>query len=503
MADFGEAIALGVAKGLGEGYQTHLAEQRRERASDRRMAKTFDMFKKQSQYSYGLQQIGKQTEALGAWESAAKMSTNDIAYKAAVKMSEPYSKADKPKVIQNTLKNFQGVSKADLLARLGYSKPDYSQWIDNPDYQDAIPRARLAGMDEMPDMEQTFKYDPRNYADVQKEEAAKKDKYDKDKKDTLTGINNMAVIGFGAKPSEELAITLWKGRPKGIAVEMKGADAISYDNNLLTSWLNSGQAVKVGAVIKLRSELTMKDKALLGISEEPLVTSQGTQSAATLYTEPTTEAYIEEKKVKGEAKEMDKAIQKIAKSLGTGKGTPLTTHTELQESLALLDSMDEDALDYLFTAGYSTDTARDLAAKAGSGSAQKAKDLISKMSGTVNNIRHELFGSALTEGESAAFQKQFADVGTFNTKENLRNQLVNLINKAELGVAEKMAGFTPEQREEFKSRNKSYTDVMRQVDTGTEVPQGFLAAKRAELVASGKYTPEQIDSYIQYLSQQQ
>lgn len=458
---FGDALAMGIVKGIGTGYSQHIQDQRRERMENRRMDKSFDMFKKQKQYSFGLEAIGKENESLGAWEEAAKLGVNDLAFKAATKMAGSFSKEDRPKIIRDSMKNFNGMSKAELLSRAGYNKPDYSQWIDNPDYQDAIPQSRIAGMKEMPGASDVFKYDPRAYEQEQAKVAEKLTDYQRKKKDEFNSINTMGVVSFGAGLSDDVKNYIWKNRPEGVTAQLKGSEVVSYDQNLLTSLVNEGQVVKVGNTMKFVGALEDREKEMLGIGA-PTAPQEPTD-VKPLYSEPETQQYLSEKEQKEATAKMDSAIKSMGKDLGTGKGTPLTTHTELTDAKKALETMNEDALSYMFSAGFSLDTVRDISAKFGNEEAQKAKDLISKMSSSVNAIRHELFGSALTEGEAEAFKKQFADVGVFNSKENLSTQLQHLIDKAEMGTVEKMAGYTPEQRAAFLERNPQYAGVMRRV----------------------------------------
>lgn len=501
--NFGSAIARGLVKGLGEGYSKHLEDQRRERLDAKRLNDTFNMFQKQIKFRMGMEDIQKQNEALGKWEEVAKLSPQEIVQRGLLKASEVFSPQDRPKFVRDGAKQLDGMEKSALMVHFGYVKPDYSQYVDKPEYQDAIPRKRLAGIADMPDMESTFKYDPRTYAEEQKKKGEKMTDYMRKKEDEFKAINSIGVMNFGKTLSDEVKNFIWKNRPEGVSVEMKGSEAVSYDQNLLTSLVNNGQVVPVGSELKFVGELTEDEQQLFGMGAAPQEAPQEAEAPAPLYTEPKTQEFIQ----KQEAEKVDKAVKQMSKDLGTGKGTPLTTYTELNDAMSELDTMSDDALDYLFTVGWSNDTVRDLRAKFGDEDAQKAKNLISKMSGTVNSLRHELFGSALTEGEAKAWKQQFADIGVFNNKENLKTQLGHLIEKAQLGVAEKMAGYTPEQRQAFLERNPSYAGVMSKVELGENGQVSDSAAqlrKEAEayvdeLIASGQYDESQREGIINHL----
>lgn len=515
----GEAIALGIAKGVGEGYTDYYKDQRRERMSDRQMQKSFDTFKKQSQYSYGLQEIGKQTDALGKWETAATMSTNDLAFQVASKIGSNYSKEDRPKVIQNTLKQLQGMTKAELLSRAGYNKPDYSQWIDNPDYQDAIPRSRIAGMADMPDMETTFKYDPRNYADFQKEQGEKVTDYMRKKTDELAAISSMSVVGFGAKPSTELATMIWKNRPEGTAVAMKGAEAVSYDQNLLNSLITNGQAVKVGSQIKLRGELTEKDKELLGIPEVTPV--EAPADTSTLYTEPTTKQFVEDK----EAKAVEKQQRTMTRDIEKKSGKTVKSYRDLEALGGELENLDDETKAALFgalsTEGLigATDFGRKLAAKFGNEAAQKARAFLSRMTNVSAALKHEQYGSAQTLTELKTFADQLGDPSLLQNPDTLAEQIktrLELIGNdldATVGLEGREAYLTqhPEIAESsLGARWGAKEDTKQTVsDLGeeeAEAPASLFTAQGItqfadQAIASGQYKESQRADLVAYMMQ--
>lgn len=509
----GSAIAQGVLSGIGKAGQQYFDDQRRQRLDDIKIKKTFDAFTKQADYSAALQaerdkaqaatQVKTQKEMadytagvqeekeksvygykegmkditakgdqLTEWERVAKMDVKDIVYENALQAAEKFAPSDRPAFIRDYLKRKSGVTKTVAINDRGLTLPDYSKYKSNPDFRDAIPVKRLAGVQEMPDADSLFSFDESGgFMEAQKEAAAKLDKYDKTKRDAISVIKDSTLMTFQAEPSQAVAEYLWLKRPKGEDVQMQGADVISQDNTRLAAKIKSGDIVQIGGELKMKRELTDDERQLLGLDMAPTAAPAPSPTEAGLeYTEPQAAKQLDEKEEKALKVETDKAVKSMAKDLGTGKGTPLTAHTELSEAMDMINSMDSDALDYMFQVGFSTDTVRDVAAKYGSESAQKAKDLISKMSSTVNSMRHQLFGSALTEGEAAAFRQQFADIGAFNNKENLVNQLGNLISKSETGVAEKMAGYTPEQRAAFLERNPKYKAVMAQVEL-PEVPR--------------------------------
>lgn len=519
----GSAIAQGILGGVGKAGQQYFDDMRRQRLDDIKIKKSFDAFTKQADYSAAIQtkrdeaqakyqvkaqkemavytagvqeekeksvygyktgmaDIAAKGEQLTEWERVAKMNVQDIVYENALSASEKFAPSDRPAFIRDYLKRKSGVSKTVAINDRGLTLPDYSKYKNNPDYKDAIPVKRLAGVESMPDADSMFSFDESGgFMQAQKEAAVKLDKYDKAKRDAIGVIKDSALMTQQAEPSDAVAEYLWLKRPKEGDIQKSGSEVASNDETRLSAKIVSGDIVKINGMLKFKHELDDGERELLGLppktSGVPQAPQAVPQAAPTVagaeYTDPTLAAQEEEKEVKELKAETDAKVLEMGKALGTGKGTPLTAHTELSEARDMINGMDSDALDYMFQVGFSTETVRDIAAKYGSESAQKAKDLISKMSSTVNAMRHQLFGSALTEGEAAAFKQQFADIGAFNNKENLLTQLDNLISKSEMGVAEKMAGYTPEQRAAFLERNPKYKAVMAQVEL-PEAPKASI-----------------------------
>lgn len=513
--NFGSAIARGLVKGLGEGYSTHLEEQRREKREARQLDNTFNMFKKQQQYSFGLQQIGKMNESLGTWETAAKMSTGDLAYQVATKMSSQFSKEDRPKFFRDAMKQLNGLSKAELLSRAGYNKPDYSAYIDNPDYQDAIPRGRIAGMADMPDMTETFKYDPRAYAQEQKAQGEKMTDYMRKKNDEFQSINSMGVMQFGKQLSDEVKNFIWKNRPEGMSVEMKGAEAISYDQNLLTSLVNSGQVVPVGSELKFVGELTPDEQTLFGVGEEAQPTPEEAPVVPTpLYTEPKTEAYLTEQ----EQKEHTKVQRQEAKNVEKNYGKTIKAYTSLGDLRSQLEALSPEAQSILFGDASLrgllslTDVGKQLAAKADVAGAKEARKFLSLMENISATLKHEQYGSAQTKTEMESFADQLGNPGILQNPETLIDQIqtrMDLVGgdlQAAVGQtgAEAYLAEHPDLQEELGG----IFGQIGQVSDTAEAPTPDTAAVKAEitqfvdsLIASGEYDESQRAALQAHLEQ--
>ncbi|AHK11876.1 hypothetical protein CHOED_016 [Vibrio phage CHOED] len=502
---FGEALATGLAQGLGEGVQDYYKDQRREKMEVRQLDRSFDMFKKQSQYSFALEGIGKQNEALGAWEDAAKLDTKTLAFQAATKMSAQFSKEDRPKFLRDSMKNLNGMSKAELLSRAGYNKPDYSQWIDNPEYQDAIPMSRVAGMGELPDASSVFKYDPRQFEEQHKVEGEKVTDYMRKKDDEFSAISSMSVINFGAKTSTELNNLIWKNRPSGVGVVMKGADAISYDKNLLDTLINTGQVVQVGPELKLVGELSDVERATFA-PQAPAAPQSTSGSPGALYTEPKTEEYLTNQ----EEKEALKVQRTESKAVEKNQGKTIKSYTSLDDLQSQLESLSPEAQKILFgdtsLKGMlaMTDVGKQLAAKADVAGAQEARKFLALMENISATLKHEQYGSAQTATEL----KNFADqLGNPSILQNPKTLLDQIRTRKQLVGSSLSAAVGTTGREAYLKEHPDMAAMLNEVwssgDSNQTVSDSAAPLPtKADLMASGKYTEAQVDAYLAAMSKQ-
>lgn len=515
---FAEALATGLAQGLGEGFQQHFADQRREKFELKRMDKSFDMFKKQQIYSFGLQEIGKQNEALGAWEDAAKLSVNDLAFQAATKVAEPFSKGDRPQIVRDTLKNFQGMSKAELLSRAGYNKPDYSAYIDNPDYQDAIPQARIAGMADMPTMSETFQYDPRTLEKALTQAGEKMTDFDKKVKMGKQLIANRVQSVTGYRLSEDVIADLY-GDGSQLQTETKGA--LNIDPALTRfDQLKNKVYFPVGGEIKLRSEMDKDDWAQWQAEQTGQVGPQPTEeeemdipapigAGSATYETPETAEYL----AKEEEKAQMKAQQAAAKRVGEKHGKLIASYGALDELEQATQGLSDGAKQYLFGAanwkgaGAISDRVTQLAAKAGDPDAQEAAAYLSLVTNITARIKHDQYGSAQTATELKDFASQLGRPGIFQNPDTLMAQLkarkasVGRDVKSSIGQSDRDAYLAEHKDDPYAASafGVEPEETNQTVSDSTEELRKQAAAYVDQLIAKGEYDEADREGLIQHL----
>lgn len=415
--DYGAAFAQGLAQGVGEGIQDYYKDQRRERADNRRMAKSFDMYRKNAQLSFGLQEVAKKNAQLDEWEKAAKLSADDLAFQVANKVAEPYSKEDRPQVFRDTYKNLNNMPHPELMVRAGYVRPDYSDYIDNPDYQDVIPTSRIAGISELPNAAQVFKYDQRKYESTIKKAGDKLTDYDKKVATAKQGLRSMTPAAFnGAILSEKGADVLYSLLgSSGFDVQQQGGDIANSAIPILNGQLMSpdGSLVLHGNTIIPRE----------GLPEETEITPLVEPASPIVGTDTAKTAYLAEQ----EEKEDKKVRYQAAQHISDKYGNDFASYETLQELRDSAEAVKDNP--YLYGdvswkgLGTVSKTVIQAAAKAGDAEAKEALAFLSKFENISAALKHEQFGSAQTNTELASFDRQLKEPGLLQNNDTLITQI--------------------------------------------------------------------------------
>lgn len=523
MAGFGEAIAQGIAKGIGDAGQQYYSDQRREKKDVRASARSFEDFKKQqdfsstqktlrdknmAMYNTGLTDITAKNTAKTAWETAAKLSPSDLAYQIATQQSSQFSKEARPAFFRDTMKRLNGMSKTVLMAKAGHVLPDYSMYVDKPEYADAIPSANVGGIDALPDASATFKYDPKTYAAVQKKQGEKMSAYMEKRQDEFKAIDSMGMVTYGATMDDSVKNLIWKNRPEGKGVEMQGAEAVSYDQTYVNALIKTGKVVQVGTQLRIAKEVEMEDAA---VAQRTSTTTPETPDGSTgaLYTEPRAEELLATKKAKE-----DKAIQVASvKRVEDKQGKAIKSYTNLGELKTGLTNLSKDAKEILF-GGSSfkgllslTDVGQQLAAKGDVKGAKEARKFLSLMENISAQLKHEQYGSAQTISELKTFASQLGNPSIFQNIDTLIDQigtrqgLVRSGIEAGVGAEDRksyLAGH-PEAAELFGETKQTVSDLS-DSDAAmiTSAPKEYQEELKAAL-ADGTATSAEIAEFLKTL----
>lgn len=442
MAISGSAFAQGLLMGAGDAGQKYFEDMRRERFDNRKLEKTFQMFKKQTDYSTAVQSEKEKGVAMykanltdittkntqrEEWERVSKMDVGDIVYENALKASEKFAKADRPAFVRDYMKRRSGIDKVTAMNDRGLTLPDYSQYKGKDEYKDAIPTAYLAGVPELPDADSLFTFDPEaGYLKELGEQAEKLTDAQRERKYNLQTIKDATLLNFQAEPSDRLAAYILGKRGKEGDTVLKGADVISMDNTRIASMIKSRQAFTVGGELKLKSELNDEERELLGLPTQPSPDTQPTPTySGKEFTEPTTEAYLtEQKEMKARKEEL-----KMAKDVGDKYGKLIGSYGALEELQQATMNLSEGAKAYLYGEaswkglGAVTDKVTQLAAKTGDKAAQEAAAYLSLVTNITARIKHDQYGSAQTKTELTDFASQLGRPGLFQNPDTLMDQI--------------------------------------------------------------------------------
>lgn len=519
MANIGTAIAQGIATGIGQAGQQYYADQRREKRDIRQMARGFENFKKQQDYSdtlrtererrqalfqSGVTDITSKKQADSEWRAAAQLSPSDLAYQIATKQSSQFSKEQRPAFFRDTIKRLNGMSKVELMTKAGYTLSDYSEYADKPEYADAIPTPKVGGMEAMPDASSVFKYDPKTYEALQKQQGEKMSAFMEKRKTALSGIKDSITLSFGIQPSPEAQALILDGRPSGQNVVMEGANAISYDDNYTRSLIETGK------LVPYKGQLV---PATLAAIDEGVQERQAglTMPPETLYEEPQAAAQIQ----KEETEKVEMAKKAAVKRVEDKQNKVIKSYQSLNELAESSKALSEGAKEYLYGAISAkgvlgtTKASMRAAAKAGDEDALEALKFLSLMETVSATIKHDQYGSAQTRDELKNFANQLGDPSLLQNPETLLDQIQTRMTMIKGGImagvgTEDRAAYLethPEAKNLFSAPETKETVSDLSKDAGLVDPQ--LESYVESLIAAGKYKAEDKDALILHIMKQQ
>lgn len=528
---FADALAQGILKGVGTGVQQHYLDQQRKRQEDRKLQKSFDMYKKQTQYSYAMEGISKQNEALGAWESAAKLSVDDLAYQAATKMSANFSKEDRPKFFRDAMKRLNGMSKVELLSRAGYNKPDYSQWANNPEYADAIPQSRIAGMADSQGMSDVFKYVPPQTTDTgtktedkkqwQVEMEGRHNAYSQ----SLLGNSYLIQQGIeGIDPSvlNLVDASLQFGKQDPIYVDSEtGIEVNRIDDEVIRGLQNGKFAIVGGTVMPMRKaqgflelENEFQQEAVAAEQptetpmegEVPLTDAVGQTEGLPMDTPPLTsqEQVRQQKQQVKEQKRFRREATEIGKTVAKESVTEVVDSIDRAE--ADLQALKPEQLQYIYQAlnvadGVVPDAMRAMQ-KEGDPNAREAFKAMQSLMNVLNVTLKDRSGAAVTEPEAQRFFRELGAASALGSLEetlkglgNLRqgklSQVEGYLQGRDEGTVEEFFKSSPKYAKYFEEHERYGTDEGKERSAlRTEIKD--LASTLLE-----QYPPEKVNAYLE------
>lgn len=580
----GTAIAQGILQGLGTGTQQYFNDQRRERMDARKLARTFDTYKKQADYSAaitaeqtktkqaheketlaeqrayqkgviteerkyktedlaeqrayqektaettatrqlkgqkelfkyeaGYKDIQAKSGQISAFEQMAKLSTRDIVYQNAMKASQNFPKADRSQFIRDFMKRNNGVTKAAALEQGGYTLPDYSQYANNPDFADAIPTARIAGMKEAPGMSDVFTYEPpatteeaepTDMKQWQVEAQTRKTSY----KDTILNTQALGVTDVDPQVLNQLDSQLQFGKQDAVYVDSATGTEVSRPNDYVIRGIQEGRL----AVVDGQLTTAVKAQQIQALEQEMQGTPTAPEGGEGVPTEApqelpmtTAETVRQEKKQQADTKRyrtQAKGIgDKLAKENITGVVEAIDT------ARADLQGLDDEALAYVYSALNEVQgnprLAIDAIRKSKDPKAREASMALQSLMGVLNVELKDRSGAAVTEQEAQRF---FAELGRASAVGSLGETLKGLDNLTNQKLS-KAEGYLQGQEQgtvdEFFATSPKYQKYFEEHETyGTEEGKGRAATRTEiktvakELLSRDDISPQEVSAYLE------
>jgi hypothetical protein len=360
------------------------------------------------------------------WERVVKLPTVELAYALADQLTSGVDKKGKDEAMRKALKRLAGKTKVELLDIGGYTLGDYSEYVDDPLYKDAIPKHTVKGISDQ-DAASTFEYNVERDAETIARE--KQTVYEQKKADVYQSITTMTKMKYSAIPDDNVKNLLWQGRPQGEGVVLQGAEAVSYDQTYLSNLIASGEVVQVGNKLRTAADIAEEDAiraAREGFTKTATTTPQSTSgSVGSLYVEPKGQEIIDTKKEKEEKALRTKAVQRVEDK----RGLAIKSYSVLGKLSNLVDGLSPDAKEILFGAKSMkgllamSSTAQQIAAKNDVKGAKEAREFLALMENISAELKHEQYGSAQTISELKTFANQLGNPSVFQNPDTLKAQI--------------------------------------------------------------------------------
>lgn len=545
---FGTALAQGLVMGVGRGTEQYFLDQRQDKRDAKQLARKFDNFKKEADYTAALQaeqtkqkqkyeqevaksqeesrlrtskQLAKfqmgykditaKNEALSEWEKVAKLSTQEIVHRNAVKASLYLPKGERDAFVRDFMQRNSGIMKVAALNQGGYTLPDYSQYANNPDFADAIPKARIAGLEDMPGMDEVFTYEPPAEDEGGTEELAG-EKWQQELLDRRNAYkqsitNNGTLIQQGITDIDptilnQIDSALQFGKQDATYVDSaSGTEINRVDDEVIRGLTNGTMAVVDGVLMPMTK--AQKIQELQMELEQP----EGPEAAEGTPELPKTSQEVarEEKLTTEETKRYRTGAKEIGKKLANENITGVVDAIQVAEDD--LKGLDPEALAYVYSAlneaQGSPKLAIDAIRKSRDPAAVDAAKALQSLMGVLNVELKDRSGAAVTEAEAQRF---FAELGRASAVGSLEETLKGLSNLRGQKLS-KVEGYFQGQEEgtinQFFETSPKYREYFDEHETyGSEEGKARGSIRKevqnqAKALLDQKVDPQEINEYLQ------
>lgn len=536
---FGEAIAQGITMGLGQGANQYFTDMRREKMDARKLARKFDNFKKESDYSaaisaeqtkrkqeyestqleeqrkylkeqtqeerkyqtgrfkqeqatrfnyakktakfqMGYEDISTKTAQLTAYEKAVKMPLKELVYQNATKASLNFPKSDRERFIRDYMSRNNGIDRVKALDMAGLTLPDYSQYVNNPDFADAIPKARIAGLQDFPGMDDVFAYEPPQEPEEVEAGAMEGERWQVEQTQrrqayTQSITSDGYLIQQGVTEVDPMVLntidsSLQFGKQDAMYVDNATGIEVNRVNDVVNRGLQNGTmaivdgtvmpATKAQKIQELQAEYESSMEMPMETEGAPMEMPMEPEEVPMEAPLTTQEKVRQEKLIQEQTKRYRTEATEIGSKLANENITGVVDAIGTAE--ADLKGLDADSMSYVYSALNAVDgkvpDAMKALAKMNDPKAKEAYMAMQSLMGVLNVELKDRSGAAVTESEAIRFYKELGQASAMGSLEETLRGLSNLrqqkLSKAEgyfqgreQGVIDQLFETSPKYRE--------------------------------------------------------
>lgn len=360
----------------------------------------------------------------------AGMTNKELAAMKADAFAKPFGKDLYGRMFNESLKDSNERTHAQLIKDNGGVMADYSQFVGTEFESGIPPKTGPGGID----MGSTFTYDPKTQVSFLEEQVSKLS-FNQQEVIATQGVIESTLVGLEQKPVSQSLVETIRINTKG-----KQPDYIDAEGNRRNVYLDSFNAqVASGQVTEYKGQLMKASEAFIfeeqdRIAEEMTLEKEaatslnetlGDTKAALEVPKATQELGIDpaEASVITRERQEKQDAQTTAGIKTINKDNDLENASAVEEILTDLEGLGDEQFDIEGVGISGLDVRRGEAAIRGDETALAAKKMLSKVAFVRNKIRNKLFGATLTDNEQASFNEAWDELGKMTTKQGYTQQI--------------------------------------------------------------------------------
>lgn len=369
------------------------------------------------------------------YRKLAGMSDKELAAMKADAFAKPFGVDLYGKMYNESLKDSDGRTHAQLIKDNGGVMADYSQFVGT-EFASGIPTANgLGGMD----MGSQFTYDPKAAENFMKETNEKLTHQQEEAIATARVIESN-VVGKQQSPVSSSLVETIRINTKGKPVEYVDAEgklrnthddsfeALKSSKQILQyegEWMMAAEAQIFNEQERVQQEMEQQQLAIQNAGQGTVLKDQTEVAPIADIPAATTDRGVDESAA-GIVQRERREKQQVKTTAGIkilNKDNDLQNSDSLSEIMDDITGLDDEQFDVEGVGLSGNSALRGGAAALGNEKAKRAKEVLSKVAFVRNKIRNKLFGATLTDNEQASFNEAWDELGAMTTKDGYTRQL--------------------------------------------------------------------------------